>query len=390
VSRAPPHAFGPIGEVIDRTADTAPIAPILIRCSPAIAVALQALFRDAPRVGRAGALGSTRREPGAARTGASASALAHGRRVWIALGIVYVAWGSTYVGIRVMDRTIPPLVGSAVRFITAGIVMYAFLALRRRSLPRVSGRELASLALVSVLLLSGGNGLVTVGELHVPAGFAALLVASMPLWLVVLRTISGDRPHGATLAGLGIGFVGVAVLVLRGGHGAGVSVGHAMIVVAAALCWATGSLLSSRLPLPADLAAGTAIEMVIGGVVLAVIGPLAGERWGTVFSHASADSLIAIAYLALAGSILAFTAYVWLLRNAPISQISTYAYVNPAVAVVLSALILGESVTGLMVAGGAIIVVAVAVVIRSEARAQAAARRDGEEVGDLALEDPAG
>jgi len=321
-------------------------------------------------VGRAAAAGGARRGGSAAGTPAPS----HARRVWTALGIVYVAWGSTYVAIRVMDRTVPPLIGSAVRFIAAGLVMYAFLALRRRALPRVRARELASLALVSVLLLSGGNGLVTLGELHVPAGFAALLVASMPLWLVVLRTITGDRPRGATLVGLGIGFVGVAILVSRGAHGEGVSIPHALVVVGAALSWATGSLLSSRLPLPDDVAAGTAIEMVIGGLALAVIGPLGGEHWSTAFAHASADSLLSIVYLALAGSILAFTAYVWLLRNAPISQISTYAYVNPAVAVVLSALILGEGVSGLMVVGGAIIVVAVAVVIRSEARAQAGAR----------------
>ena len=311
----------------------------------------------------------------------------HARRVWIALGIVYVAWGSTYVGIRVMDRTIPPLIGSAVRFVGAGVVMYAFLALRRRALPRVSGRELASLALVGILLLTGGNGLVTLGELHVPAGFAALLVASMPLWLVVLRTITGDRPRGATLLGLGIGFVGVAVLVLRAGHGEGVSAPHALVVVGAALSWATGSLLSSRLPLPRDLAAGTAIEMVIGGAALAVLGPIAGEHWGTVFAHASADSLLAILYLALAGSILAFTAYVWLLRNAPISQISTYAYINPAVAVLLSALILGEAVSALIVLGGAIIVLAVAVVITSEARGRAASARLESELAPLVLDD---
>ena len=338
-------------------------------------------FAILPGVGRAGAVGSAGRDVAAARTDGPS----HARRVWTALGIVYVAWGSTYVGIRVMDRTVPPLIGSAVRFVAAGVVMYAFLTLRRRERPRMSARELASLALVSVLLLSAGNGLVTVGELHVPAGFAALLVASMPLWLVVLRTVTGDRPHGATLRGLGIGFVGVAVLVLRGGHAEGVSAVHALVVVGAALSWATGSLLSSRLPLPADLAAGTAIEMVIGGLALAVAAPLAGEHWGTAFAHASADSVIAIVYLALAGSILAFTAYVWLLRNAPISQISTYAYVNPAVAVVLSALILGEAVTGLMVLGGAIIVVAVAVVIRSEARASAAAQLA--ERAALALED---
>ena len=311
---------------------------------------------------------------GSARLGEGRPAAA--RTVWTALGIVYIAWGSTYVGIRVMDRTAPPLIGGAVRFIAAGALMYGFLALRRRRLPRVSAREFATLALVGVLLLTGGNGLVTVAERRVPAGLAAMIVASMPLWVLVLRTLSGDRPRRATLAGLAIGFCGVGLLVLRGGTGHGVGVTQMLVVVGAALSWATGSFLSSKLPMPSDLAAGTAIEMVIGGVVLAGLGPLVGEHWGALATQTSADAWIAIAYLAVAGSILAFTAYVWLLQNAPISKISTYAYVNPAVAVVLGAIILGEAVTPVMILGGAVIVAAVAVVIRSESRAVAPAPAD--------------
>jgi drug/metabolite transporter (DMT)-like permease len=267
-----------------------------------------------------------------------------------------------------MDRTAPPLIGGAVRFLAAGALMYGFVVLRRRRLPRVSGRELASLALVGVLLLSGGNGLVTLAERRVPAGLAALLVASMPLWVLVLRTLTGDRPRRATLVGLAIGFCGVGLLVLRGGQGNGVDVAQMLVVVGAALSWATGSFLSSKLPLPADVAAGTAIEMLIGGAALAGLAPLVGEHWQALTRQASTDAWIAIAYLALAGSILAFTAYVWLLQNAPISKISTYAYVNPVVAVVLAAIILGEAVTPFMVLGGAVIVTAVAIVIRSESR----------------------
>ncbi len=156
--------------------------------------------------------------------------------------------------------------------------------------------------------------------------------------------------------------------MVRGGAAQGVSVPEALLVVSGALAWATGSFLSARLPLPADVAAGTAIEMLIGGAVLAGVGSLAGEPWSALGRGASADSWLAIAYLALAGSVLAFTAYVWLLANAPISKISTYAYVNPAVAVVLGAILLGEAVTPLTVVGGAVIVAAVAVVIRSESR----------------------
>jgi drug/metabolite transporter (DMT)-like permease len=292
---------------------------------------------------------------------------ASARRVWLALITVYIAWGSTYVAIRVMDRTAPPLIAAGVRFVLAGAAMYAFIAVRRGRLLRVNARELASLTLVAMLLLAGGNGLVTYAERRVPAGLAALLVASMPLWLLVIRSFTRDRPRRATLIGLAVGFVGVGLLVSRGNHG-GVSVPHMLIVVLGALSWALGSWASARLPLPEDAATGTAIEMLIGGAALAVIGPLAGEHWSALFAHASADAWIAIVYLALFGSILAFTTYVWLLQNAPISQISTYAYINPIVAVGLGTLILGEAVTPIMVLGGAIIVVAVAVVIRAETR----------------------
>jgi drug/metabolite transporter (DMT)-like permease len=287
------------------------------------------------------------------------------RAVWGALGIVYVAWGSTYLGIRVVDRTVPPLLGAGVRFMLAGALLLAARTAWRRSFPRVRAREVASLALISVLLLAVGNGGVSFAERHVPSGLAALLVASMPLWILVIRTLAGDRPRRATLGGLAVGFVGVSVLVLRGGEQQGASVPYMLLVVAAALSWAFGSWLSSRLPLPQDVAAGTAIEMLIGGGVLVAISPAFGESYSAL-GHASADSLLAIGYLTVFGSILAFTAYVWVLQRAPISQISTYAYVNPVVAVALGALILGERITALTLVSGAIIVVAVALVIRSE------------------------
>src|SRR5579875_2659615 len=146
------------------------------------------------------------------------------RETWIALLIVYIAWGSTYVAIRIMDRTVPPLIGAAIRYIVAGAAMYAFLTLRNRGLPRLRRRELASVALVGVLMLTGGNGFVTFAEVHVPAGLAALVVASVPLWLMAIGTLAGDRPGRTTLAGLCFGFLGVSLLVLRGGSGQGVSI----------------------------------------------------------------------------------------------------------------------------------------------------------------------
>lgn len=298
----------------------------------------------------------------------TAAARAPARLVWIALVIVYIAWGSTYVGIRYVDETVPPLVGAGLRYVSAGLVMYAYLAARRRTLPRIPARELASVTLVGILLLAGGNGFLSVAERHVPAGLAALLVASVPLWLLIMRYLTGERPSRATLFGLGVGFVGVALLVLRAGHGQRVSIPQLLIVIGAALCWALGSFASSRLPMPADAGLAAALEMLIGGVVLAGFGPLLGEHWSVVAQSASARSLLAIAYLALFGSILAFTAYVWLLQHAPISQVATYAYVNPAVAVALGALLLSERVTVVTAIGGLVILAAVAIVIRAESR----------------------
>ncbi len=227
-------------------------------------------------------------------------------------------------------------------------------------------RELGSAALVGILLLVGGNGLVTVAERRVPAGLASLVIASVPLWLLFLRWLSRERPARATLAGVGVGFVGVALLVFRGGPGQGVSVPHLLILVGAAASWAAGSWASARLPMPEDVSASTAIEMLVGGVVLAVLGPLAGEHWSAVTTTASFKSLAAIAYLAVVGSILAFTAYVWLLQHAPISRVATYAYVNPVIAVGLGAALLGERITLTTMIGGAVIIGSVAVVIRAE------------------------
>jgi drug/metabolite transporter (DMT)-like permease len=287
------------------------------------------------------------------------------RTVWGALTVVYVGWGSTYVAIRIMDRTIPPLIGAATRYLLAGAAMYAFLWARRGSPPRLPARELGSVALVSVLLLTVGNGFLSVSERHVPPGLAALVVASVPLWLLVIRVLTRDSPRPATLAGLSVGFIGVALLVFKG-RTDGVSLPELLVVLGASVSWALGSWAASQLPMPADAASGTAVEMLIGGAVLAGLGPLLGESWSSGARHASPSSLMAVVYLMLIGSVLAFTAYVWLLQNAPISKVSTYAYINPVVAVLLGVLLLGEKLTIITVAGGMMILVAVALVIRAE------------------------
>lgn len=302
---------------------------------------------------------------------------APGWLVWLALGTVYLLWGSTYLGIKVAVESLPPLIMSGVRFLTAGLIVLAILAVVRPATLRVTRQQLGTVAVVGVLLLLGGNGLVSIGEQQVASGLAALLIAAVPLWIVLLRAVSGDRPTVATLAGVAVGFVGVAVLLLGspGARSGGVHSGgghsdvrHAALVILASLSWAAGSYLGTRRPMPASPFAATAYEMVIGGAVMAMVGLLRGEASGLSLAQVSGRSWLALAYLGAFGSLVAFTAYVWLLGNAPVSQVSTYAYVNPAVAVVLGALILGEPITVAVLIGGAVILVAVAVVVAEEAR----------------------
>ncbi|HWG99240.1 MAG TPA: EamA family transporter, partial [Pilimelia sp.] len=313
---------------------------------------------------RAAAVG---RAPGAAARSAGGPGAA---LVWAALAIVYVVWGSTYLGIKITVETLPPFVSAAARFAAAAAVLAALLALRRPRSLRVDRRQLGSAALVGVLLLAGGNGLVVLAEtgppgVAVPSGIAALLVATVPLLVVVLRAATGDRPRAATVAGVVLGFAGLVLLVLPLGTGAAATaapLAGALTVVLAATSWSVGSFLSGRLPMPADPFAATVYEMVAGAAVLALVGVVRGELRGLALADVSARSWAGLAYLTVAGSLVAFTAYVWLLHHAPLSLVSTYAYVNPVVAVALGALLVAEPVTAQVLLGGAVIVVGVALV----------------------------
>ncbi|GAA3142628.1 drug/metabolite exporter YedA [Planomonospora alba] len=289
--------------------------------------------------------------------------------VWGALGIVYVVWGSTYLAIMIVIETIPPLLSGAMRFTTAALVLTAVLAaLRGRTALRMTLRQAGGAALVGLLLLTAGNGMVSVAEQHISSGLAALLVASTPLWLVVLRFTVRDRPGLLTLAGVLVGFGGVAVLSLTGGSGASDGTGITIILLAS-VSWSIGSFISSRIPMPPNPFAASAVEMAAGGAGLLLIGLAAGERLDPAV--VSGRSWGALAYLVVMGSLVAFTSYVWLLGNAPISLVSTYAYVNPVVAVALGALVLGEPVTGSMAVAGLVIVVGVALVVSTERRRKA-------------------
>ena len=288
----------------------------------------------------------------------AAGSLTGGVAVWANLASVYLIWGSTYLAIRVLVRTVPPLYGAGTRFLAAGVLMLAFLG-RRRALS-AGRRELLACAVVGTLLAAGGNGLVTVAEQDVPSGLAAVLVASVPLWIVIYRAAAREHVRRATLAGVLAGFAGVALLLLPGNRPSGVPLGPSLVIVGAAASWGFGSFISKSMPLPRDGLVTTGWQMVFGGIVLTVAGAAAGEHIGTP----SGESAWAWAYLVVIGSLVAYTSYTWLLRNAPIQQVSTYAYVNPVVAVILGAIILGESVGGMTIAGTAVIVASVAIIVR--------------------------
>jgi drug/metabolite transporter (DMT)-like permease len=286
--------------------------------------------------------------------------------VWSALGIVYVIWGSTYLAIRVMVEDVPPMLGAGVRFMVAGVLMLAFLAARGRTV-RVSRGGLLATVIVGVLLLAGGNGVVTIAEQDVPSGLAALLIASVPLWVVLLRfAAGGERVARGTLAGLAIGFCGLAVLLLPGSRPAEATAGGVVLVLVAAASWASGSFLAPRLNMPSDPLVSTAWQMVAGGAVLLAGALAAGEPGDLHLAGASAKSLFACLYLIVAGSWVAFTAYAWLLQNVPISKVATYAYVNPLVAVVLGWAFLSEQLTAGTLAGATLIVASVAAIVRRE------------------------
>jgi drug/metabolite transporter (DMT)-like permease len=284
-----------------------------------------------------------------------------------ALGIVYVVWGSTYLAIRYAIEGFPPLLSGALRFLAAALLMLGYLAVRRPAALRASRAQLTTAAVSGVLLLAGGNGLVTVAEQRVDSGLVALIIACVPLWIVILRLLLRDRPGPATALGVLIGLAGVAIIFLPGGSGQ-TDIGFAALAVLAALSWAIGSLLLTLLPVPADPLTLTTVEMAAGGLVLLVGAAAHGELARFAPGDASASAWFALSYLVVFGSLIAFTAYVWLLGNAPVSIVSTYAYVNPAVAVLLGALIAGERLTGSALAGGLVILAAVALVVTAESR----------------------
>lgn len=283
--------------------------------------------------------------------------------VLAAFAAVYVIWGSTYLAIAVAIESLPPLLMAGMRFLTAGAILYAVVRLRGEAAPtRLHWRNAA---IVGGLLLLCGNGGVVLAERTVPSGVAALLVATVPMWMVVLEWLrpGGSRPGRRTILGLALGFAGMIVLVGPGlAGGARVDPLGAGLLVVASLSWAAGSIFSRGAALPKSGLLATGMEMACGGAWLLLAGLLRGELAATDPSAFTTESVLAFLYLVVFGSLVGFTAYIWLLGVTTPARVSTYAYVNPIVAVLLGWAILSEPVTSRVLFAAAVIVLAVAVI----------------------------
>jgi drug/metabolite transporter (DMT)-like permease len=288
-----------------------------------------------------------------------------------ALVTVYLVWGSTYLAIEVANRTLPPLLMLSVRFLIAGGLLYGWTAWRGDlAAARPGRREWGAAALVGALLLVVDTGGIAWAEQRVPSGIAALLVATVPVFIAVLdRAFFGVRLGFGAVAGISIGLVGVALLVGPSGK---LDALGAIVILVASLAWAAGSVYARVAPLPRLPLVSASLQMLCAGVLLAVAGIAMGELSRVHLGRISAASLGALGFLIVFGSLVAFTAYAWLLKNASSSLLSTYAYVNPAVAVFLGWAFAGEHVGSKEVASGLVILSSIALLVFGRAPRSAA------------------
>ncbi len=294
-------------------------------------------------------------------------------RVWAALLAVWTVWGTTYLAIRVVDRSMPPLLTAGIRFLLAGALLFAW-TIRRgdAQLDRPTGRQWRAAAIGGTLLLFGGNGFVMLAERTVPSGLAALILALVPIWMALFDRVLYSRRLGRrALTGLTVGFLGAALLVWGSGAGRA-HPGGTLLLLGATISWTIGSLYLRQARLPSRALLGTSMEMLAGGAVMTLAGVVAGELQGLHPGTFRTDSVVAFAYLVVFGSLVGFTCFAWLIRSAPTSLVSTYAYVNPVVAVLLGALILGERLTVRTLVAGGIVVLAVVLIV-SDQRLQTSA-----------------
>jgi drug/metabolite transporter (DMT)-like permease len=280
-------------------------------------------------------------------------------KIWIALLAIYTVWGSTYLAIRFTIETIPPFLSAGIRFLVAGTILMIWRRAAGDVVP--TARQWRSAAIVGILLLLGGNGLVSFAELRIASGIAALIVGTVPLWLVLIEAIrpGGVRPTPLSILGLLIGFGGIYLLVGPEDLSSttlqfdAFGIGTVML---AAFLWSLGSIYSRGADLPSSSLMGTSAEMVIGGLALLAFSASVGEWRGLDFTTVSTSSWIGLAYLITFGSLIGFVSYTWLLKNAPVSLVATYAYVNPLVAVFLGAWLANETLNARILVAALIII----------------------------------
>jgi drug/metabolite transporter (DMT)-like permease len=295
--------------------------------------------------------------------------------VAVALGTVYVVWGSTYLAIAFVVESMPPLLAAGARFLAAGGILVAFLLAKHQWLSRRRGDSGAGMRwpravewrtalIVGSLLLLGGNGMVSVAEKTIPSGIAAVVIATVPIWLSVFDALLTRRmPSMLAIGGLLVGLLGVAILLLPSSGLDALNPAGIGILVVATVCWAAGSLYARRGPLPSNQLLGTGMEQIAGGLALLLAAAAVGELGQFHPAAVTGASLLGLAFLIVFGSLAAFTAYVWLLNHVAVTTVATYAYVNPVVAVALGVAFRGETMTPrTLLAAGLIIGAVIAMV----------------------------
>ena len=292
-------------------------------------------------------------------------------RIWSALFALYIAWGTTYLAIRFANETIPPFFMTGLRFLIAGLVLYIWR--RIAGDPAPTRREWRSAGIIGSLLLVGGIGGVSLAEKYVPSGITALIVAATPLWIVIIDAIrrGGKRPTRLTMAGVLVGLAGILILVdpfRASGSQPGISIVGVVIVLIAALSWAIGSVYGRSAKLPESPLLGSGMELLAGSAGSFLVGFLMGEGRQLDVSSISLRSLAGLGYLIIVGSLVGYVCYTWLLRVAPTTQVVTYAYVNPLVAIILGSVLAHEALTPMVIIAIPLILSAVGMIHQREAK----------------------
>ncbi len=295
-------------------------------------------------------------------------------KVWFALVTVYLVWGSTYLGIALVIKTAPPLLSMGLRFVAAFFILALILLIfKGKSVLKVTRPELMSSIFLGGLLLGFGIGNLTLAERYVPSGIAALIIAALPIWVTIFQRITGVKPKRITLVGIFLGLIGVAIIVLPGGAGPAPGADPSKVkfwmfmILIGNIAWAFGTFMTQRIPIPKDPFVLTTYEMLFGGLALIIASFFNGERFKVeLITQMSPTSKWAWIYLVLIGSIVGYGAYIWLLNNTSLSLASTYAYVNPVIAVMLGLIVLSEPVDWPLFLGGAVVLSGVALVVSGE------------------------